>query len=99
MLDEEEFGVVSLLYTEAIRGTKEFRERWGIPLPRVSIEARFLPVREEYDRLTGMKNCHENAFMHHRISLYGPLCRHCQKPLRTPKAKLRGNCMAPVGVL
>ena len=96
MLDEEEFVVVSRLYSEAIRGTKEFRERWGIPLNNVLIEERFRPVREEYERLTGMKDCHENAIMHHRISLYGPPCRHCQRPLRTPKAKLCGNCMAPV---
>jgi hypothetical protein len=96
MLDEEEFAVVSRLYSEAIRGTKEFRERSGLPLKNVSIEERFRPVRDEYERLTGMKDCNENAIMHHRISLYGPPCRHCQKPLRTPKAKLCCNCMTPV---
>jgi hypothetical protein len=96
MLDEEEFSGVSRLYTEATRATKEFRERWGVSLQNTPTEELFRPVREEYERLTGMKDCHENAIMHHRISLYGPPCRHCQKPLRTPKAKLCGSCMAPV---
>ena len=96
MLDEEEFAAVSRLYKESMRATMEFRERWGIPLKNVSMGERFRPVREEYERLTGMRDCHHDAIRHHRISLYGPPCKHCQKPLRTPKAKLCGNCMAPV---
>jgi len=96
MLDEEEFAVVSRLYSKAIRGTKEFRERGGVSLQSIPTEELFRPVREEYERLTGMKSCHEDAIMHHRISLYGPPCGHCQKPLRTPKARLCGNCVASV---
>jgi len=96
MLDEEEFAEVSRLYTEAFRATKEFRERWGISLQNAPIKERFRPVREEYERLTGMKDCHHDAIRHHRISLYGPPCRHCLKPLRTPNAKICGSCMAPV---
>jgi hypothetical protein len=95
MLDEDEFAEVSKLYGEGIRATKEFRERWGVPLKNASIAERFHPVRETYKRMTGMKDVHENAIMHHRISLYGPPCKCCLRPLRTPRAKLCGSCMTP----
>ena len=96
MLDEDEFAGVSRLYKESILATKEYRERWGVSLQSTPTEELFRPVREEYERLTGMKDCHYDAIRHHRISLYGPPCKHCQRPLRTPKARVCGNCMASV---
>lgn len=56
----------------------------------------FGPVLEEYERITGTRETNINAFYHHVISLYGPPCAHCNKPLRTPRAKLCGFCMRPV---
>jgi hypothetical protein len=95
MLDEDEFASVSLLYREAFGASKEFRQQWGIPLEQASIHDRFKPVRLRYEQLTGMKECHENAIMHHRISMYGEPCKSCGKPLRTPSAKICGACMHP----
>jgi len=96
MLEDDEYAEVWSLFRDAMRSTKEFRQRWNIPLENASTEERFGPVRSHYERLTGMKDCHENAILHHKLSLYGPPCKNCQKPLRTPNAKLCGNCMTPV---
>jgi len=78
MLDDEEFKrAISL------RGTGE-GDLW---------QGEFGPVLQEYERITGFHESNVNAFYHHKISLYGPPCRNCGKPLRTPRAKLCGSCM------
>jgi len=96
MLDEVEYSQIARLYNESMKATKEFRKLWNIPLEGISINERFRPGRDEYEHLTGVKESNENAIMHHRLSLYGPPCKRCQRPLRTPKAKLCGSCMSPV---
>jgi len=84
MLDDEEF-----MHVMSLQGTgtgADLRER------------EFGPVLREYERITGLHETNINAVWHHRASLYGPPCHTCGKPLRTPKSKLCGACMAPVGV-
>jgi hypothetical protein len=95
MLDEDEFAGVNALYRECLRATKEFRQVHNVGLHDANLHERFKPLRLLYEELTGMKDCHQNAIVHHRLSLYGPPCITCGKPLRTPKAKLCGSCMAP----
>ena len=82
MLDEEEFSRVSSLVG-----------RLGKFLP----EHKFGASIEEFERVTGLPVAgNGTAIFHHRLSMYGPPCSKCGKPLRTPRAKLCGSCMAPV---
>lgn len=94
MLEENEFEVVARLYAGAFGTTSESRRKKGMGN---SIDARFEPVRREYERLTGFANCHQNAVMHHRLSLFGSPCATCGKPLRTPQARHCAACGAPKG--
>ena len=52
-----------------------------------SLRAMFTPMLAEYERITGLGETNPNAVFHHRLSEYGPPCRHCEKPLRTPQAR------------
>jgi hypothetical protein len=91
MLDEGEFAAMSELYSECMRAAKEFRQEHGLPLQGLGVDERFQPMRAAHERLTGYKGFRETAIMHHRISLYGPPCARCGRPLRTPDAS---KCMA-----
>jgi len=96
MLDEAEYTEASVLYSDGIRATKEFRKKWGVSLEEADMQERFRPLLEYYERVTGMRETNHLAVRHHRLSLYGPPCERCGRPLRTPKAKLCGSCMHPM---
>jgi len=81
MLDDEEIRQATALQGT---GTSDRQDR------------EFGPVLREYERITGFHETNINAVFHHVISQYGPPCQNCGKPLRTPKAKVCGACMAPV---
>lgn len=80
MLDEEEFGQVNELFAGAFR------------MEGKSIDERFRPVLDRYEEMTGMEETNHNAIMHHRISLYGPPCEYCGKPLRISEAAFCSAC-------
>jgi hypothetical protein len=98
MLDEEEFAVVNTLYRDAMRSAKPWTEEGRSGLSEARIDDLFRPVRQAYERLTGAKDVHQNAILHHRLSLYGPDCKKCGKPLRTPEAAFCAGCgtMPPI---
>ena len=97
MLDDAEFASIADLYRAGFKATKEFRQRWGIPLEGATVEQRLQPVSLRYEELTGVRSCPPGTVMHHRLSLYGPPCKQCGKPLRSPQAKLCGASMYPAG--
>jgi hypothetical protein len=92
MLDESECERISKTYGECISAVKEARAASGCPLKEIGIDARFQPVRDLYEEMTGWREMHHNAIMHHRLSIYGPPCVTCGKPLRTPRATFCAAC-------
>lgn len=58
-------------------------------------EARFAPMLAAYERLTRFHETNPAAIWHHRVSLYGPPCQQCGRPLRTPEARFCAACGAP----
>ncbi len=92
MLDEVEYEQIYILFGECMKATPAFRQKYGLPLDKMSMEDRFSPVVKEYEQMTGFANIYHNAIMHHRISLFGEPCQYCGKPLRTPRAKHCASC-------
>ena len=95
MLDEHEYAEIFALYRLGTEAVKSYRLRNRASLESVPRGELFAPMLARYEAMTGYKELNPNAVLHHRLSLYGPPCRNCGKPLRTPKAKLCGCCMAP----
>ena len=84
MLDEDEYQLV----------TGKHGPKSGGNLAE-KIESFHGPVLREYERITGFHETNGNAVYHHRLSLYGPPCSACGKPLRTPQAKFCAACGQP----
>lgn len=74
MLDEDEFKLASKLYSDA------FNKRG------MTLEERFAPMLEYYEKVTGYKETVPNAIMHH------PECENCGKPYRTTVAAVCVAC-------
>lgn len=90
MLDEAEFAEVARIYSEGSRPSGKAPGEEPLTL-----DARFASVSHAYERLTGYVGCHHNAVIHHRLSMYGPPCAACGKPLRTPQARMCAACGSP----
>jgi len=95
MLDEQEYAEIACLHRNGIESVKDYRKRTGAPLKNVSMQDHYATMLARYEEITGYKETNPNAIVHHRLSLYGPPCTTCGKPLRTPRAKLCGSCMSP----
>lgn len=88
MLEDDEYVPLWSLYTDAIRAAKALPG----PLDEDARAAVFGPFDDAHERVTGSRD--STAFVHHRLSNYGPPCVVCGKPLRTPKATYCAACGA-----
>jgi hypothetical protein len=95
MLDEQEFAEIAPLHTLGLQSVKRFRATTGAQLQDVPLPEHYQAMLARYEAITGFKETNPNAVWHHRLSLYGPPCKSCGKPLRSSKAKMCGSCMAP----
>jgi hypothetical protein len=96
MLDDQEYVEIASLFRVGLQSVKNHRVATGASLKSVSLPERFAAMLVRYEEMTGYRETNPNAVMHHRLSLYGPPCARCGKPLRMPRAKLCGGCMLPV---
>jgi hypothetical protein len=89
MLDEEEFAHV---VNQPRLTYQQVRQEQPDVKSTQLVQGVFQRSLDEYERITGMHETNMNAVWHHRISIYGPPCEACGKPLRTPRAKFCAAC-------
>ncbi len=94
MLTEEEWSVVSPLLENPVTQIKRYREEHQCSLAEAHAKGFGRQALVEYERMTGFKELNPNALFHHRLSIYGPPCHACGKPLRTPQARYCAMCSA-----
>src|SRR5438552_16265321 len=90
MLDEGEFPEIERAYRESMRASFAKRELQDAKEKAVTT------AQAVYERLTHTTGVDKWDVLQHRISLYGPPCRACGKPLRTPQARLCAACWTRV---
>lgn len=96
MLDEDEWAKLAPLLRTAIPDFMDEHRVTGIGLGEAQSSGVFgARALAFYRELTGFDETNVNALHHHRISLYGPPCAACGKPLRTPRARLCAACGHP----
>ena len=95
MLDEVEWETVAPLLSGMVTDAKGERLATELPHSGDLIARHAQPVLDAFERLTGFGETNVNAVAHHRLSLYGPPCSRCDKPLRTPEARLCAACGQP----
>lgn len=94
MLEEHEWNQLAPSLTEAIEQIKRYREEHKVSINEARQHGYGQAAMQRYFELTGSKVEHPDVLLHHRLILFGPPCRTCGKPLRTPKAKICAECGA-----
>ena len=92
MLDDYEWDIVAPHLSNAIEQIKQYRQTHGVSLAEALDKGFGQEALRIYEKLTGFKETNATALWHHRISLYGPPCATCGKPLRTPSASICAAC-------
>ena len=95
MLDEEEWLVLEPALVKSIEDIQSLRSTNGIGLAEATKHPFGQAAKDLYQQLTGHLESDVNVLWHHRLSIYGPPCSDCGKPLRTPQAKLCAACGEP----
>ncbi len=85
MLDDEESAAMYKYSADLIR--KAASE--GRPL---EFRQKLMALVDFYNELCGEDYTNPNAVVHHKISMYGPPCKECGKPLRTKVARFCAYC-------
>jgi hypothetical protein len=93
MLDDQEWSQVAVHLEDMVGRIKKARVDQGLSLAEATNGAG-LEALNRYRELTGFRETNVVALWHHRLSMFGPACSTCGKPLRTPKAKHCSECGA-----
>ncbi|HWT98838.1 MAG TPA: hypothetical protein VN229_14525 [Terriglobales bacterium] len=91
LLSDDEYRPIEQALTNRLEEIKEYRRRHHASIEEAKRHASNDPL-DYYERLTGIRLSDPDELYWVRLSRYGRICRQCEKPFRTPKAKLCAEC-------
>lgn len=94
MLTDDEWSMIAPHLANGVAQIKRYRAEHGCSLSEAIANGFGRKALELYTQITGFTETNPNALFHHRLSLYGPPCALCSKPLRTPLARRCVYCGA-----
>ena len=94
MLNEQEWDLMEPALTQSILDIQEYRAANGCSLGEALKQAHGQSALRLYRELTGSSETNVAKIWHHRLSIYGPPCHACGKPLRTSQASFCPACGA-----
>ncbi|MBB4128785.1 hypothetical protein GGR77_004116 [Xanthomonas translucens] len=97
MLDEQEWEAMGPALTQSIVDIQNHRKT-GASLQEALRMPHGLQALQLYEEITGCQETNPDVIRRHRISMYGPPCDACGKPLRTPQASFCAACGQRVDV-
>lgn len=92
MLEESEWALVQPLLSVGIAELQRYRREHGVSLADAKTRVSSAAALARYRQLTGHEETDADAIWHHRVSLHGPPCKACLRPLRTPRARYCASC-------
>ena len=96
MMEEHDLTLMEEAHNGGMTVVERERIRLGLPpRPPLNLNAiaeRFRAEMEMYRLLSGEGETNPNALGHHIVSLYGPPCPRCSKPIRTKQARYCAAC-------
>ena len=92
MLTEAEWEIVSSELANGVEQIKAYREKHHCSLAEARAKGFGQKALALYENMTGFRETNPDALFHHRLSIYGPSCRTCHKPLRTQQATSCAAC-------
>lgn len=93
LLDDEEWAELEPFARNVIKGVQDYRRQTGASMDEaLQLNPNGKAALDKYRELTGEDVNHTNDLWVVRLSRYGRHCPKCQKPFRTPNAKMCAEC-------
>ncbi|HEX8901453.1 hypothetical protein [Vitreimonas sp.] len=92
MLSDEEFAPIHSALQNRIERMKEYCRTHARASLAEAAQHCCDDALDYYEKISGVRLAHPDQLDWVRLSQYGRLCPSCEKPLRTPRAKLCVAC-------
>lgn len=93
LLNDQEFAPIGGMLRDVLKSIMAYRKTYNVGLDEAAKKNVVgQAALATYEKLTGLRLNGYLALYHVSLSKYGRLCPSCEKPFRTPRAKICAEC-------